>query len=614
MPGLTLLLAMTGYSLTGGYPWGIDNGVKRIAARSFSESGFQSVLINPQSANQFGSGYFPIPQPFVQQTESGNFQMIFPSLWAEIGGFAYRLIGGFGFSLVSALCFVLFTFYLFKLLRYRVGNQLALAGTVIVGLSTLFYGITFWEHNLALLLILPLVFLFQKEAPKFTSLFFAGLAAGISSYLRPEMLLFSILALIVLLLLKRLNGKYLLLTACGILMALILMSMLEKVTCQRWYPPQGWYNLHLSFTSSNLLNKFSDSMNLFLDSPIPLSWFASLITALILTSFFSKRIIILGIGLPLLVVAATGLALISNTPYALIASSQGLLYAIPWIVIGFLPVKGEKIWNDPLFWIGGLFLIGIYTLGLDTAGMHWGPRFVLPATLPLILRTLRVMDQLPKNTSRILFASFGLVAVLQASLGIAAIIQRAQTNRQIMKTIGDTECDLVVLQRWYEGADLEPLWGKKDLVWANGKASFEELLIKLKTENYQEFCLVGEKEMNWIDTFPLESVAVYGEFRQAGWNCFLQKVKLLNKDRRWAEIYWHSALRTAEKKKWDDAFTLFEQALQYDSQNPDLLYDYAVCLGRAGFVQEAMYNLRKVLAIDPQHQAARALADQLGMP
>ncbi|MBU0520376.1 hypothetical protein KKA00_07880 [bacterium] len=608
-----LVLAVAGYYLSGAYPWGIDDGVKRVAARSFSGSGFNSVLINPQFASHFGDQYFPLPQPFAEQTDAG-YQIIFPALWAELGGFCYNLSGPSGFYLLTALCYTLFLYYLFRFFRGMYSSWHAAWGTFLIGSSTLFYGLIFWEHNFALLLLLPLLTFYTREQFSSARLLASGLAAGIASYLRPEIALFTAIVLLIFLLHRRLNWSQLLKALAGIVVALALASLLEKVTCNRWYPPQGMFNLTLSFSEIDFSAKIWKSLNLLLDSPLPLTWFVASAGVLIAFSFLLKRALIAGIGLPVVVSGALLVSLISHPPYALTASSQGLLFALPWIIISFYPIKGEKMSSDPLLWIGGLFLVGIYVLGLDSPGMHWGPRFVLPAAVPLMLRMLRVVQNMTPRSTHVLLVSFGVLALFNASLATAVIAERGAASRQMDEAIQSSNCELLTLQRWHEGADLEPLWGKKELVWVKSKAAFEEFLIKIREEDdTAAFCLIQDVGIDVLQRFPLQQIECHLSQVGAGWTSDLLKVKLAAVDERWVEIYWHSALRMAETQNWKSACQRFQLALQFDSQNSDLLYDYAVCLGQMGSIREAMYHLQQALTINPQHTAARELADRLGM-
>lgn len=42
---LAVLLGVAGYYLSGGLPWGVDDGVKRLMARSWEDSGGRLILL-----------------------------------------------------------------------------------------------------------------------------------------------------------------------------------------------------------------------------------------------------------------------------------------------------------------------------------------------------------------------------------------------------------------------------------------------------------------------------------------------------------------------------------------------------------------------------------------
>src|SRR5512138_2976600 len=99
---LTLLLTFLGQYLSGGLPWGIDDGVKRLMAREWAASGGTSVLLRSPAPESFGRAFFPIPPPFAIAAESG-FRAVFPALYPAVGGICVLLLGPLGLYILPAL-------------------------------------------------------------------------------------------------------------------------------------------------------------------------------------------------------------------------------------------------------------------------------------------------------------------------------------------------------------------------------------------------------------------------------------------------------------------------------------------------------------------------------
>ena len=173
---VTILLACIGYVVTGEFPWGVDDGVKRLMAQSYAQSGWQSCII-VRSEDRITDEFFPIPAPFVEPSSTG-YRGIFPSLWPVLGGIFFTFFGQFGFYLLAAA--VLSTF----IGRWKVfvsedsKSAIIIWAVIVMAAPLIFYGLIFWEHSLALLFLLPCFYAIKKDNNDRHRWFLAGIALG----------------------------------------------------------------------------------------------------------------------------------------------------------------------------------------------------------------------------------------------------------------------------------------------------------------------------------------------------------------------------------------------------------------------------------------------------
>lgn len=610
-----LLTAWIGGFLSGGLPWGIDDGVKRLMARSFSDSGGKSLLITAPPPADLTGEFFPIPPPYVERTEAG-FQAIFPALWPALGGVFYTIFGPFGFYILPAGTFLLLLGLFSTILKKGKNSTTSFWALLIAASALLFYGLTFWEHALALIFLLPLfsAVLFRLNTRRNWML--TGLAFGIAIYLRPEAaLLFPCLWFIPGSNIKN-RLSQLLRLAGGALTSILAASLFERIFTGRWMPLQVPVNLGLAFDAAGFLDRLIGIFYFLINSPISLSIFAGGLVIILILALVLRNSYIPAFGLPLLSIISFIWAYCGSPAFGITASSQGLFFAFPWVAISLMTVKNDRRLNDPLFVLGWGYILLAYLLGPDQPGMHWGPRFLFPALLPLVLRSVQVLKQLPAKTSRVLMAVTATAAIFQASGSVLAIAERGETGRDVLATIEGTDSRVIILDRWHDGADLEPLWGELSLVWAKSPGNLEELLISLEESGiYHNIGWLRAGSEHEMIEYPIETISQQTLPDRAGWReDFLEIVLANTTDYRWGELYWHAAHRRAEENQFPEAHALLRKAIQLLPENADLHYDLAIFLGRSGLTAEAIAELGVTLRLNPEHEAARELWRQLDIP
>ncbi len=616
-----LTLAIVAEFLSGGLPWGIDDGVKRLMARQWIQTGGCSVSFLPNEAGPQSGRFFPIPAPFVASDGRG-FTAVFPALFPALGGSLQALLGDLGFYLLPAFGFVLLVFFFTKSLRAVTDGRGRLWAAVMLGSSLLFYAVTFWEHALALLCLMPVMNLFMLGQRRgWKTWLGAGVALGIAICLRPETAL--LLAPLAIVLLRpssipadrwsSLQGRFLPLML-GLAAALAASGVFEYFVAGRLIPAQVSVNWALATHDFDLLERLDQTFSMLLNSPMNERLFGLIVLFILAISFIRRIPLLPAYALPVIAIALWVWGWCTIGAFGLVAESQGLFFALPWIGILLIGARRKQRPREPFLILGVGYIILLYLLAPNQPGMHWGPRFLFPAVIPLLLAAATNLEAIsdPK-TRRSLMILTTLAALLNSSASVAVLAQRGAAGAGIVSIIRGQKLDWLIVNRWHMGADLEPLWTELPVAWTSDRGAAEELLIAAsqKVEPLRLGCLWQEIEFDAAQ-LPLQIERRIELPQRAGWEGELLTATLAApSDGRWGELYWHAARRQAESNDLREALWYFGKAADIISQDPDLIYDTAVCLGRLGRITEAISALNRVLSLNPQHEAGLALRRRL---
>ncbi|MCX6641004.1 MAG: tetratricopeptide repeat protein [bacterium] len=606
-----LLAAFSAYRFSVGYPWGVDDGVKRLMAEGFASSPSLTLQLPLQSPRALSAQFFPIPYPFVSPTGAA-YCGIFPALWPLLGGILYLLCGEFSFYLLPALAFTLFLWLAYRsLLELTMHRLIAQWGVLILAATLVFYGFTYWEHVLALIFLMPLFnwLLRQDDLDRKTVL--TGVAFGAAISLRLEAAL--LYPLIWLLTFPRPGKKWkiILRLTSGMAASLASAALLERVFAGRWFSPQISVNLNLANDGTGF--SLASIPGLVFSSPLPPAYFAAgLLIAAVLGLLF-KKIPGFAIGLPsLAIVSMLFPLLLRGTVFKMTAFTQGLFFAFPWI--GLTITRPRSVVERRFLMLGFGSILLTYLIGMKHPGMHWGPRFLFVALTPLVFVAALNLRRMPRKSARLLIVLTALSAILYGSLSLAVLHERGSACAQLDQLIRKGKARIIITERWHEGADLEPLWKDKTLLWVKGLGDIEELLIGFEDQNILD-SLGWLHSSGQIDpaTLPVSIQSTRALEGGAGWVGEYLEFRLNGReDKRWAELYWHAARRRTEAGQLSAGADFFRKALLVTPRNPDLHYDLAVCLGKMGDTVAATSELRAALSLNPQHNAAGSLLRQLG--
>ncbi|HEX7344694.1 MAG TPA: tetratricopeptide repeat protein [bacterium] len=616
-----IALGAVAEALSGGLPWGIDDGIKRLTARQWIQTGGHSVSILPDEASPQSRRFFPIPSPFVESDGRG-FTAVFPAFFPALGGSLQALLGDSGFYLLPAFGFVLLLFFFTKSLRVMADSRIRLWAAVVLGSSLLFYALTFWEHAPALLCLMPVMnLLIPGQRRGWKAWLGAGVALGIAICLRPETALLLAPLAIVLLMPdsipahggRSLPSRFLSLML-GLAAALAVSGLFEYVVSGRFIPAQASVNWGLATQDYDLVKRLDQTFSMLLNSPMSERLLGLIVLFIFAISIIRRIPLLPAYTLPVIAIALWVWGWCTKGAFGLVAESQGLFIALPWIGILLAGAPRKQQPREPFLILGVGYVILLYLLAPNQPGMHWGPRFLFPAVLPLLIGAVSVLQAISDlKIQRSLMILTTLAALLSGSASVAALAQRGAAGAEIVSVIRGQNLDWLIVNRWHMGADLEPLWAELPVAWTPERGAAEELLITAsqRVEPLRLGCLWQEVEFDAAQ-LPLQIERRIELPQRAGWGGELLTAALAApSDGRWGELYWHAARRRAESNDLREALWYFEKAADVLPQDPDLIYDTAVCLGRLGRIAEAISALNRVLSLNPHHEAGLDLRRRL---
>jgi hypothetical protein len=141
------------------------------------------------------SGYFPLRPPFFYPSP-GGYIIVYPPMFQIISSFFYSAFGSKGLYILPMLCtFVLLT-WVVVLLKRTGATALNIAASIFILVfcsPLILYGVMFWEHLPAVLLLFAGVAFLANKPTGIAPSAILGLIAGQAIWLRPEALMMNFL-------------------------------------------------------------------------------------------------------------------------------------------------------------------------------------------------------------------------------------------------------------------------------------------------------------------------------------------------------------------------------------------------------------------------------------
>jgi hypothetical protein len=457
-------LAIAGWmSLPAGGFWINDEGVKYLQAMAINSSPAASSEIRLDFSPEETGGLLPHAPVYLWRTGQG-YRFLYPDYFARLAALARRAAGETGMRLVPLVAGLGAVAFWTLAARQSVPRAALFVPLVVLGSPWMFYHWVFWEHTVALAAQTGslLAFVWGWRRRRAAVLLAAGIGLGLCVFLRAELALYAVaLALGFGLAFRDWRRPGLFLLGVGVPVAALLL-----LNQQQWGHPLGSHYAGVSLATTIQGSTRWQTIRILLVGMTGYPWtaLAAATGALGLVFLSARR----GRGW-----AVGGLAL--GLGGALLARARFLTLSDPFAaLVGF----ASLVTLAPVFWAGlgvgfawrarrrralaltaVLFVLGaaVSYPGASAAGIHWGPRLLLPALVPLGLlgaERLAAAVRRARREPRRRWEAVGLAAGLALGWLDTAyswhLLNRARThNAAIERFLGERPERFIVTNLWW---------------------------------------------------------------------------------------------------------------------------------------------------------------------
>ncbi len=216
-------LIFLAFSIHEGIFYAGDQGIKSLVVKQIAQGYGFKYLHLPQPAwvqSVWNAGFTPLRPPFFYHSPKG-YLIVFPPAFQIVSAWLYAKWGTVGLYIIPLLTTLLLLLW-FALLLKQCGVKpilIALAVFLLVFCSPLaVYGVMFWEHMPAVLLLFAGVAFIANPPQKAWSVVTLGVVSGLAVFLRPEALMMNFLYVLAVIFLglrdRRLPGDRRIFGAC----------------------------------------------------------------------------------------------------------------------------------------------------------------------------------------------------------------------------------------------------------------------------------------------------------------------------------------------------------------------------------------------------------------
>ena len=470
--------------------WINDEGNKALVAQRLLDTGYREAdFTQPGRAIDPEGRWFPIPPPFALR-RGGEFLSAYPLAYPALAAPGLAIWGARGLRLPAALGAAAAAALLAAWLAPALGSRRALAAGLGLGLATplFFYGVTVWEHAPATALALAAFLLLSQ--PRLVAWCAAGTLIGVGGWLREEMALM-VLAVIAAALLVRAPLRRIAAFAAGAAGTLAALALFNAA----FYgdPRGGHVAANLAggvLAGRGAADRFSALPGLlggFGHGSGERWWFTLLALGLPLAGALAPRRARESSWLPLALAAAgltvwafaAGWMLAGRSRLQELVLHNGLLLQWPLLALAGLGIS--RVWRDPAWSatrIGvtaGLFFAAL-TLAAGIllpsgfgaqvgAGVHWGPRVLLPA-LPALVVLAAAGAQARPPAAQLAWNVLALAGVASTALSVWFLAQQKLEAARFTQRLLEEPQRVILTTNPFLGQQLAPLWRQKAILLA----------------------------------------------------------------------------------------------------------------------------------------------------
>jgi len=461
--------------------WSSDQGVKLLQV--------QSLLLNKLSNSALvypGAGLDPDDRvnPFRGQyfRHNGRTYAMFSDAFALVSSLPFFFFGFAGLYLVPMFSLAALSLTCFRIAYPILGTGGALLTALALVLTSplLFYGVIFWEHMPATLLVTLAVWqaLEGNHRNKQFQFVVAGAAIGVAVWLRNETVLAAPALIGAVLLTQRVQA---LRTACwisiGTAAGMLPLLIYNQITFGLVTGPHVLVAGAAQYQRANdpLTMRLAWSDQLIVPHDEPLLVGAVIAMALIaLITAVRRTSRVTNTGLALIIVLAIMISvLIQMAPRS--GLQTALLITFPVVLLccfPSVPTEQPNLVNAPsiLTTFGLIFIALAWMVPLPDGGAQWGPRMLLPALPALAIAGIwRASSWLRRPMSGAAVSSamaiFFFVSLLAQCAGLRQLRAFNIANYTLLTTVAQSEASVIITDTWYGPPLLAPIFYDRRMIF-----------------------------------------------------------------------------------------------------------------------------------------------------
>lgn len=494
--------------------WIVDSAAKGLMAERLLASGYRDFSFEHPGGREDPTGrFFPVPGYAVPFGD--RFISIFPVAYSAVAAPFAALLGPLGLRVPAALgvsaCAALLTGWLIPV----VGRAWATGAAMVLALASplFFYGITVWEHSLTAALSLAAWMLSTR--PDLRRLLAAGGLIALAIWLRSELALMGI-ALASVLVFRWRRAMPLMALAVGAIPALVALLAFNHNVYGDMVGPHISQNVRpadvfSAFDVNELLIRCRVLMSLLggVGSDTGDTWALGLAVVLawgtgLLAASRNARLgtwIALSLSLAAWVVGFREI-IEATQPLAAVVRFNGLLVQMP--LAGLAGVGFVAAWRNPdyrelrwglltgVVYIGLVLLVGISVHTAFAAGVHWGPRVLVPAFPALVVFAVAALRDIEVVQPRAAWAATALLTIAGVSSSVLAagiLIEQKRETARLEKKIRSQPAQVLVVNDALFAQHLVGLWDDKQILRAHNRATLQKLRRSLGARGLKSFLL-----------------------------------------------------------------------------------------------------------------------------
>jgi hypothetical protein len=499
--------------------WTIDGGFKFITAERLVTSSFQDVSIPYAGETLDPDGdFFPMKPPMATRV-GGRFlpdvSLVFPILSA----LSYRLLSWPGLYLLPVLATLATLWLTFRMAKPFLESWAALAIPVL-GLATplFFYAVTFWEHSLAVFFTTAALCLLSREEVLETrgAPWAAGFALGAAIWFREECYLFAVAAFLGLLLV-RVRIRTVLSSVAGSALAVLPLWLLQWQVLGKPFGKrvQGAteYGLLPEESGQGISGYFLDrietlyawTLGLHQDVGISLLVAAPLLVGMgiFLIGRRPKRLIVAWVAAA--VYAALCLIVLGGQSERVFSAyfGGGLFPTSPMVALlaaaALVAAPAPKSRQERFL---GIVVLVFFFLAIAMSpvkyqrGVHWGPRYLLPAYPAVAVLGMVGIRRAAPHFGRRRMALVVRAAVLALSLlisvhSITALSLKKRGTARTLRFFQEEVSDPVITNVWWFPLEVAAAYRERAIYGVTDTAHFHRLLDRFRKHDIERFTIVA---------------------------------------------------------------------------------------------------------------------------